>query len=250
MKKLITDNAGGFPFVLDDLRWIESGNQEIFKALITPYLPYSDISNAIIVSGLKVESLFGYLMGCEEGYVYWGGEVFYCPGFDFGTFPNAEYWGGRMCMRVKENFDESEAGNKVFQIGGEPVPVYTNRTVELIYVAGGLPLPPNTEWLPSLSVTDAIYENMRQRAGAILDRGILNISLGKNADGSVSINNNYGSEICVFASVEIVSGGSSEGDRNDVTLTFAKNTNSVTFWLHNFEARPITVNVHYMFMRR
>lgn len=249
MKKLLTNNTGGFPFVLDDLRWIESGNQEVFKALIVPYLPYSDVQNAIIISGLKVDDVFGYLRGGEEGYVYWNGEVFYSPGIYLES-PDFEFWGGRVCMRIKETFDESEAGNKVFQIGGGPVPVYVNRTVELIYVDDGDSLPPDTEWLPKVSILDAIQQSMNERAGAIVHRGVsYTISLPKKEDGSFTYYHGFGSNIFVFCSVETVSGGSKESDRNDVTIAFKKSNNSITFWLHNFESRPIDVKIHYILMK-
>lgn len=76
MKRFFTENNGGLPFVLDDLRWIESGNIEALKALITPYLAPGQTQ--LILSGCEVTEDSGDLV-VSEGYIYIDGEIYHCP---------------------------------------------------------------------------------------------------------------------------------------------------------------------------
>jgi len=76
MNKLKTDiNAAGFPFVLDDLRWIDDGLRDAFKSIFAAY------GEQFIISGCELTwNPISLTWSCTEGYIYFDGEILYCPG--------------------------------------------------------------------------------------------------------------------------------------------------------------------------
>lgn len=74
MKKLKTDLNGGFPLVLDDIRWMNSG---LIEALMQSWSKYIN-GNQTIISGCSTV-LSGGNYTVQEGYMWHFGEVCYVP---------------------------------------------------------------------------------------------------------------------------------------------------------------------------
>ena len=83
MNKLITTNNGGFPFQLDDIRFLDSGFRDAINNLFSNF---SDGSNAqsFIVSGCQI-SISGSTISVTEGWLYLGSEVVHFPAASIDT---------------------------------------------------------------------------------------------------------------------------------------------------------------------
>ena len=68
MKKLITTNEGGFPLVLDDLRWMTSGIYESLKAVCRALIPTGE--TGLILEGCELIDNGNNNYVLSEGYVY------------------------------------------------------------------------------------------------------------------------------------------------------------------------------------
>lgn len=104
MKRLVSTDLGGFPFVSDDLRFIESGVMEALSALVSPYI---GSSNGLIISGCD-RTIVGGNINISEGFIFLQGEIYYVPAqtvLDEGKTYNY--------FEVLENYDP--AGEKQFQ---------------------------------------------------------------------------------------------------------------------------------------
>lgn len=135
MKRLKTDINGGFPFVLDDLRWMQSGVEEAFKGLGTvvlagqPMRVLSGIASTVNPSTFEVS--------ITSGYVFMDGEVFFVPAQTV-PFVGQKYW-----FDVVTTFDP--AGDKIFQSGGPAKQTYEIRQLQLF---SGTSLPAGKhEWI-------------------------------------------------------------------------------------------------------
>ncbi len=108
MKKLITNINGGFPFVLDDIRWMDEGHIERFKAILDAFgLTGQDF----IISGCQVTSTSTDYQ-ISDGYVYINGDIRKVVSHTIQKIPpagNGHFW------TTYENYDPS--GNKTFEDG-------------------------------------------------------------------------------------------------------------------------------------
>jgi hypothetical protein len=77
MNKLITTNLGGYPFVLNDLRWIDDAVRDAFKAIFSAY------DERFIISGCELTyNPISQTYSCTEGYIYLNGEILHCAAGD------------------------------------------------------------------------------------------------------------------------------------------------------------------------
>lgn len=75
MNKLKTTDLGGFPVVLDDLRWIDDSVRDAFKAIFASY------GDKFIISGCDLSyDNINLEYTCTEGYIYFNGEILKCAG--------------------------------------------------------------------------------------------------------------------------------------------------------------------------
>lgn len=118
MKEVITSVNGGMPIVLDDIRFQQSGVKEAIKGIAMPYMDENDNDDFMILSGLlKIGS------DITSGYVFYKGEVFYCPGKQ-NAFNNYNK------IAVVESYDP--AGLKVFKSNpANPIDTYLIREMVL-----------------------------------------------------------------------------------------------------------------------
>lgn len=75
MNKLITTNNGGFPFTLDDLRWLENGLTDALKGIVN----HVSSTEVLILSGCEYNEQ--QLSDTDQlvmtaGYVYFNGEIY------------------------------------------------------------------------------------------------------------------------------------------------------------------------------
>lgn len=119
MKELITSVNGGMPIVLDDIRFQQLGVKEAIKGIAMPYMYENNNDDFMILSGLlRIGD------NITSGYVFYKGEVFYCPGKqNVGlNFYNK--------LAVVESYDP--AGLKVFKSNpANPIDTYLIREMAL-----------------------------------------------------------------------------------------------------------------------
>lgn len=118
MKEVITSINGGMPIVLDDIRFQQTGVKEAIKGIAMPYMDENDNDDFMVLSGLlKIGN------DITPGYVFYKGEVFYCPGKQ-----NALYNYNKIA--VVESYDP--AGLKVFKSNpANPIDTYLIREMAL-----------------------------------------------------------------------------------------------------------------------
>lgn len=113
MNKLITSNTGGFPLVLDDLRFIDEAIRESFSAVFKSFMQNEDIENvALIVHGCEksVTGTFPTLTNTySPGIVVLNGESLLFPGLVVSGVDLPRRWA------VETTFDPS--GDKIFKNG-------------------------------------------------------------------------------------------------------------------------------------
>lgn len=122
MNKLISDINGGFPFVLDDLRWEQKAVREAFKGLLSIF-PDCKLSGCIAADN-------GSTYSCTEGYISLGGEVIYVPAQTVSAGADIEEYG----WQISQTYDPS--GLKVFEDAAAH-DTYAIRQGEFAFVDGG-----------------------------------------------------------------------------------------------------------------
>lgn len=105
MNGLKTDNNGGHPAHLDDLRWIDQGIRQAFQAVMSPF--GIDNQSAVILKGCSRSSNAG-IITISEGYISIGGELCFVPSHSYSVAGNDEEY-----FYVKSDFDNS--GLKQYQ---------------------------------------------------------------------------------------------------------------------------------------
>lgn len=108
MNKLITNNNGGFPLVLDDVRFIMDAYTSAFKGILNAFAMSGE--NAVILSGCQ-KTVSAGLTTISEGFVGIDGEVCYVGEHSYIN-PSAgekEYWDIQLGLLP--------AGEKLFQNG-------------------------------------------------------------------------------------------------------------------------------------
>jgi len=132
MKILDTTKTGGFPFVLDDLRWMQQGIMESFKALANLTTPLgSPLVDTAILVGIQDIFIFGnYANIRSEGFLYHNGEVLYCEGSPQVSEQSGYDW----YFYIEDTAEMSlPSGIKSFKDGSGPYSVYLNRVAKLSY---------------------------------------------------------------------------------------------------------------------
>jgi hypothetical protein len=118
MNKLITTPTGGFPFVLDDLRWIDDGIRDGFKGLAS-FLGTNCILSGVALTGLGT-STFTY----TAGYILLDGEVL---AIDASAAPLDTATNSYVYVELEESFTTSPVGDKYYENSGTAVPAYQYR---------------------------------------------------------------------------------------------------------------------------
>lgn len=122
MNKLITSNNGGYPFNLDDIRFVDSAYREGFKAVISPF---ADVENdALILSGM-VRTQQGSVINYTEGYCVLFGEVLHFPPVNLPLLQAGQF----EYLAVNVTFDVN--GNKT-QENGVQIQSYEVRKATII----------------------------------------------------------------------------------------------------------------------
>ncbi len=121
MDKLITINNGGMPFDLDDLRWIENGITESFKAIATGLNPNS--LTAIRMFG-AIASDAGSTFNVSAGAVFYDNEIWLVESHSVAklTVSGSWYW--------KQVITFDSTGSETFE-NGATVDTYQKRRLEL-----------------------------------------------------------------------------------------------------------------------
>lgn len=123
MNKLITTNTGGFPFQLDDLRFIDESVREVLKANLERYIDKTDpndkgflIENSLLqrndILNPKVGGNNGQAM--PEMFVYISGEIYYLPA---GNLPAGLSNSVGLYVEPDISFTNTTPGQKVFESG-------------------------------------------------------------------------------------------------------------------------------------
>jgi len=76
VKELKTTDNGGFPYDLNDIRWLQDGVRETFAALIKTF---DNSYQAIIICGCQISDAGGGNSILSEGYIYIAGQIYYVP---------------------------------------------------------------------------------------------------------------------------------------------------------------------------
>jgi len=128
MNKLKTIENGGFPFVLDDLRWMDLGIRNAFLGIFSAF----NSDNGFIVSGC-VKTIDTGTVTITEGYIVLSGEIYYLP-----TQSYSEAVAGEVeIVSIDLSYDVN--GNKIFQNGSNNS-TYEIRNVKVEKVATPAPV--------------------------------------------------------------------------------------------------------------
>lgn len=163
MNELKTDIDGGFPVVLDDMRWVTGTTRDAFKAIFEPY--NLGANYPIILSGCS-RSIANNTVTITEGYVLINGEPLKV---DEHSFPyvgsNAEYWDVETTLDAngEKDFQDLQTHQTylvrrgvVKSAAALPVGYYEYSTTKtyLQHVYGGLPF---DAWTPVPMSVDLVY---------------------------------------------------------------------------------------------
>lgn len=121
MNKLLTNFNGGFPFVLDDVRFLQDAIWQGLEGLTKAF------GNCRLVGAVVSDNGTSY--DVTEGFIILNGEVLYVPADSVPAGADIEDYG----FLVSETFDA--AGDKVFQ-DASTQQTYQLRTAKLAFVAG------------------------------------------------------------------------------------------------------------------
>ncbi len=89
MNQLITTYNGGFPFQLDDLRFLDSAQREAFLGVIKALVGYK---TGAVISGCEIMSNDGTNIHIADGYVFLSNEIFYAPAQDIPVLSSGAYY--------------------------------------------------------------------------------------------------------------------------------------------------------------
>ena len=146
MKILKTTDVGGFPFVLDDIRFIYSGLLEAYRAVVSPYLTPQDV---VILSGCE-QTISGGSLTLSDGWIFYAGEIYNTIG---GSWPHDPL----KSVHYEVTVGYTPAGLKTFQ-NGQQYNTYENRFLHPVYTDTP---PVNSFPRPMRTVISAIYEKMQ-----------------------------------------------------------------------------------------
>lgn len=126
MNKLKTTDTGKLPFVLDDIRWIDSGIRDAFKGLFASL--GITATNSFKITGCVVTNV-NLVYSWTAGYICLMGEIL--P-VDSGsvTIPGTPQVGYGLCWTLETTYDS--AGLKIFE-NGNSHDTYEIRKAKLVY---------------------------------------------------------------------------------------------------------------------
>ena len=107
MNKLITTDSGGFPFLLNDIRFLDEAYREGMASII------KTVAEECILWGCEY-SENGTIASINAGAVFFDNEIFYCPSHSVDLGVNIQ---DDIVLQVKEYDDPSGDGNKLFADG-------------------------------------------------------------------------------------------------------------------------------------
>lgn len=207
MNNLKTDINGGFPFTLNDLRFVNAAQMEAFVGVIKAMignLPYA------ILQGCQYSVNPDGTGHINEGYVYFDNEIFYAPAQDVASQTSGGYF-----WDVVITYDHS--GDKGFEIDGTVHPTYEVRRATLNYYSTG------TEGMRPPMQADNIVTILQNRLSIdaniswsemVLDSS--NVSIGSTGSLSTIIGKLYYKVIgkTVFLRVSLTTLTIASGDSN------------------------------------
>ncbi len=116
MNKLLTNINGGFPFVLDDIRWIDNAYRDALTGIMNAFnIP---VNGRYIISGCEITQTGSPVpthYNISAGHIYYDGEIYVVDAHSiqilFGTNGEQYYW------TIDVSYDA--AGNKTFEDGAQ-----------------------------------------------------------------------------------------------------------------------------------
>lgn len=83
MNKLQTEFDGGFPFALDDLRFMQSANRTALASLARSLFNYSGKEVPVIIYGAQISNNGTDTVSISEGALYYNAEIWHIPAHSF-----------------------------------------------------------------------------------------------------------------------------------------------------------------------
>lgn len=137
LQRLITTDNGGFPLVLDDIRWLEGGIYYAIRQFADDVKSGTGVGlNGGVISGCQsVVTVVGppNIITISAGLVVINGELYHFAG---GTFQSPIAGGSSVYLTPKSPQTFDSAGNKQFQ-SGVSYDTYEERQVEIVVKATG-----------------------------------------------------------------------------------------------------------------
>jgi len=127
MNKLKTTDNGGFPFVLDDIRWIDNSVRDAFKGLVSGL--GITASTSFKISGCVVSKV-GSVYSWTEGYICLMGEILKVEAGSVTTPMQPWQQNYGLYWQLDVSYDIS--GNKIFE-SGISYDTYEIRKGKLVY---------------------------------------------------------------------------------------------------------------------
>lgn len=215
MKNLVLSNTGGFPFVLDDLDFMQTATREAMASLLTPFVAAGEV---LILSGCERSTASGNTT-ITGGWIFWNGEVFQVLEHTFTTFTTGEVerW------NVEEAF--LPAGNKVFE-NTNSYDTYKERTAKV--VIDTTPTDPGeVAYIQSKKYWDVVLSNLPQNDWQVIDVSVNSNSVvrlpqvHKDLSGYCSLRGEISN--IVFGGTPLEIGVLPAGHRPNQTFTFVYN---------------------------
>lgn len=116
MNRLKTDLYGGYPFELDDLRWMEEGIIAVLEAMLRAYELNPD--SGYILTGMNYTHLGGEIYDVTEGWMLIGGELCYFPaaaGINAGVGSPHYYKNVSLAFDGNETFEDASVQDTYYR---------------------------------------------------------------------------------------------------------------------------------------
>lgn len=157
MNNLKTTDTGGFPLVLDDLRWQHEAYKEAFKGILSAF--GISPTQTFILSGC-VRTVDVGTVTVTEGYVCIEGEVYYMPEQVYAETVDTEYFA------VNVTYDP--AGLKLFQDASSH-DTYEIRQAQIL--VSDTPPAEHTTPIEAQTIFEVIQDNLPQKANLYKSTG-------------------------------------------------------------------------------
>ena len=145
MNKLLTDIAGGYPFILDDLRFVDDSIREVLKApfsFLKDQTGTNNVGNTVWISPVFYDDIGNNVEFITPGqtipdsFMYYNGELWFVPEFECPTGAT----GQSLIFREQITYSNTPPGTKTF-LNGEQNETYQIRRGEFYVGAGDFQTP-------------------------------------------------------------------------------------------------------------